>query len=164
MNMVEVVLKAARAFGVSLALVLIGAGAQAVLQIPEPGFRLVDGQSIVNAINEWNQQQATTALTALAGGGQTGSTQLNYGFNDVATVASSADSVQLPPCSIGAAVIVTNSGANPTTVYGKAGRTDTINTTAGATGVSQTNGAHSLYICGTPGATTGGWFSIRASS
>src|SRR5216684_4014735 len=103
--------------------------------------------TLAQAINQFNQQQSTSGLTAFAGGGQTGATPLGYGLNQVATVATTADSVQLPACAVGAVVYVTNDGANATTVFGQAGRTDTINGTAGATGVSQANGAHVLYIC-----------------
>ena len=123
--------------------------------------------TIAQAVNQWNQQQATVNLTARAGGGQTLATQLGYGLNQVATVASGADSVQLPACNIGAAVYVTNDGANATTVFGLLGRSDTLNGTAGATGVSQAAAAHTIYICAVPDATTavtGKWTSIRANS
>lgn len=152
--------------GASFALVVLGAvWAGALLSVPEPGVRMFDGSQVVTAVNQWNQQQTTVALTALAGGGQTGATQLNFGFNQVTVVATAADSVQLPPCVQGAAVYVTNDdGADAMTVYGKAGRTDTINGTAGATGVSQVAAAHALYFCVVPDAASGKWQTIRASS
>lgn len=155
--------------------ILINTGierARAVLPLPGVqgpflGDTVTNLYSVTNALVSMNQQTTTTALTALAGGGQTGATQLNPGLNQVATVASAADSLQLPPCTITSIVYVTNDGANSMTVFGKAGRTDTINGTAGATGVAQANGAHALYICAVPDATTattGKWTTIRASS
>lgn len=150
----------------ALMIVLAAVGmARAVLQVPEPGIRMFDGSQVVTAVNEHNQMQVKTAITALAGGGQTGATQLNYGLNQVTVVVTAADSVQLPACSIGAIVYVTNDDASDAmTVYGKAGRTDTINGTAGATGVSQAALAHALYICVAPGVSSGAWQTIRASS
>lgn len=131
---------------------------------PSMGDANVNPYTLGKAINEFNQQQTTATLTALAGGGQTSATQLQYGLNVVATVVTAADSVQLPPCNVGAVVYVNNASANATTVYGRQGRTDTINTTAGATGVSQAGAAHALYFCAAPGATSGAWTSIRAAS
>lgn len=158
-------ISAARAFGAACALTLLGTMAYAVLQVPEPGIRMFDGSFVVTAVNENNQQQVKTAVTALAGGGQTGATQLNYGLNQVTVVVTAADSVQLPACSVGAIVYVTNDdGADAMTVYGKAGRTDTINGTAGATGVSQVAGSHAFYVCVAPGQSSGAWQTIRASS
>lgn len=155
---------AARAFGLSLGLVLIGATAHALLQVPEPGIRMFDGSFVVTAVNEHNQMQVKTAITAFAGGGQASATQLNYGLNQVTVVVTAADSVQLPPCTIGAIVYVTNDDSTDAmTVYGKLGRTDTINGTAGATGVSQAAAAHALYVCVAPGAASGAWQTIRAS-
>lgn len=144
----------------------------AVLQLPDfngpfLGSQTTNIYTLAQAINQWNQQQTTSGLTALVGGGQTGATRLGYGLNQVATVASTADSVQLPPCNVGAAVYVTNDASNSTTVFGAQGRTDTINGTAGATGLAQAGAAHTLYLCAVPDATTaaaGKWTTIRANS
>jgi hypothetical protein len=131
---------------------------------PGLGDDNVNPYTLAQAINQFNQQQTSASLTALAGGGQTGATQLIPGLNVVGTVASAADSVQLPPCSVGAVVYVNNGGAQSTTVFGAVGRTDTINGTAGATGVAQAAAAHAVYFCAAPGATSGAWTSIRANS
>jgi len=137
----------------------------ATLTVPEPGIRMFDGSFVVTAVNEHNQMQVKTAITATAGDGQTNAAQLNYGLNQVTVVATAADSVKLPACVIGAIVYVTNDDSTDAmTVYGASGRTDTINGTAGATGVSQVAGAHALYICVAPGAASGAWQTIRASS
>jgi hypothetical protein len=93
-----------------------------------------------------------TGLVALAGGGQTGATALNKAINVVSTVATSADSCQLPPAYGGQVVYVTNAGANSMTVYGAEGRTDTINGTAGATGVALASTKNAVYF-----STTGVW-------
>src|SRR5262249_27103754 len=114
-----------------------------------------------------NQQNTTTGLTATAGGGQATAKLLAFGINQVATVASGSDSVQLPPCNVGSVVFVTNDGANSMTVFGFLGRSDTINGTAGSTGLAQAAAAHALYVCTVPDTTStaaGKWLTIRASS
>lgn len=87
------------------------------------------------------------SLTAKAGGGQTGATQLISGVNEVGTVATNGDSVQLPAAIAGTICFVGNSGAANMTVYGKSGRTDTIDGTAGATGVAQNSATDNIYFC-----------------
>src|SRR5271157_4331777 len=79
--------------------VLLGVPA-AVALIPLPdvqgpflGDQNANLYTVVNAISGWHQQRTTTGLTALAGGGQTGATQLNFGFNDVLTVVTGNDSL-----------------------------------------------------------------------
>lgn len=134
---------------------------------PWLGDQNVNLYTVAQAINQANQQQATTSITAHAGGGQSASVALGYGFNQVGTVASGSDSVQLPPCNVGAMVYVTNDGSNSMTVFGNSARSDTINGTAGSTGVAQANGAHAIYFCAVPDATTaaaGKWTTIRATS
>lgn len=156
---------------VAFAAVFSGPG-RAVLPLPAfngpyLGDQATNIYTLADAVNKLNQQQATTAVTAFVGGGQTGATALGYGLNQVATVASVADSVMLPPCNVGAVVYVTNDATNSTTVFGSRNRTDTINGTAGATGVAQAGAAHTLYICAVPDATTaatGKWTTIRANS
>ena len=70
---------------------------------------------------------AFDALTALAGGGQAGATQLRQGLNRITTVATSGDSCVLPSTvdSPGLEVIVINAGANPMAVFPSSG--DQIN-------------------------------------
>ena len=117
------------------------------VQGPSQGDNNVNPYTLAKAINENNQVQVTNQLTAEAGGTQALATQLSYGINEVATVAGAADGVQLPICVPGAVVYVSNAGAASMQVFGKNGRTDTINGTAGATGVAQANGITALYIC-----------------
>lgn len=93
------------------------------------------------------------ALTALAGGGRTGSPTLSAGFNEVTTVATAADSVQLPVALYGLEIFVHNGAAsNAMQVF--ANGSDTINGTAGATGVSQAAGKGAIYACYKDGAWT----------
>jgi hypothetical protein len=104
----------------------------------QPGFRMEDGDQL----NEWLGQpkiDSNPGLTALAGGGQAGATQLKLGSNELATVASAADSVQLPSADGNSVVVLRNNGANAAQVFGKSGFTDTIDGTAGATGISVSN-------------------------
>jgi hypothetical protein len=85
------------------------------------------------------------ALTALAGGGQTGAAQAIKGLNNVGTVATTADSVMLPQCEKGAEVILVNNGAQSMTVYTQETSGVNINATAGSTGVAQAAGKTATY-------------------
>ena len=87
-------------------------------------------------------------LTALAGGGKTGATQLGYGVNEIATVATGADSCLMPYAFPGALVFVRNDGANSTTIFGKG--SDTIDAVATGTGNAQAASKGKLYF-GTAG-------------
>jgi hypothetical protein len=80
----------------------------------------------------------TDNVTALAGGAQAGSPVMSSMFNRVSTVATAGDSVQLPPAASipGGCICVFNNTAKNLTVYGANGSTDTINSTAGSTGVT----------------------------
>jgi len=88
-----------------------------------------------------------TALTATASGNQTTALLLkdNTAYHEVTTVATSADSVRLPPALPGQLHFVKNSGANAMQVFGSG--TDTIDSVATATGISQIAGEGSLYVC-----------------
>jgi len=121
-----------------------------------PGVRMGDIRAVQDAAAAMLSKDCAYDLTALAGGGQEGATQLINGLNHVGTVASSADSVQLPAAGAGAVVMVANDGDNSMTVYGKEGRSDTINGTAGATGVAQANAKFAVYFCPKDGA----WFRV----
>ena len=109
----------------------------------ESGKRLADDDAL-NGILATPQWQTTTGIVALAGGGRPGAPVLNLGSNEVVTVASGADSVVLPSAVPGSVVFVTNAGASSLQVF--ANGSDTINGTAGATGVAQGNGLSALYI------------------
>src|SRR5260370_235555 len=89
-------------------------------------------------------------LVAHAGGGQANALQLTALVSRVGTVATSGDSVKLPPSAPGVICVVNNHGANPMQVYGQG--TDTIDDVATATGVSQMQGSVVIYTCYTAGA------------
>lgn len=90
-------------------------------------------------------------LAARAGGGQALATQLNYGLNRLATVATLNDSAQLPNAVSGSEVVVVNDGAAAAKIYAKNGSSDTIDGVSGATGVTLTNAKRTLFKCLTDG-------------
>lgn len=90
------------------------------------------------------------SVTAHAAGGQANATQLLGEVCRVSTVATAADSVQLPGALPGLTVIVINDATNPMQVFGNG--TDTIDGIATATGVSQMGQSVVLYICVVAGA------------
>jgi hypothetical protein len=91
-------------------------------------------------------------LTAHAGGGQTNGLQLTAQNNRITTVATSGDSVVLPPSAPGMEIFVINHGANPLQIYGLG--SDTINDVASGTGVSMMQNSLVLFIC----VTKGSWY------
>lgn len=99
-------------------------------------------------------------IVAHAGGGQTNAQQLYGEVNRIITVATTGDSVMLPPAVVnqgvtnqaGLTLLVINHGANPMQVYGSG--TDTINDVAAATGVSQMQGSMTFFTC----TSTGKWY------
>lgn len=93
----------------------------------------------------FSKQSVSDSLTAHAGGGQTNALPLTSGINRVATVATAGDSVALPPSYVGAELVVINAGANAMQVFGNG--TETINSVATATGVSQGAGRIVVYYC-----------------
>lgn len=102
-----------------------------------------------------------TGVAALAGGGQTGATLLTGAINSVDTVATAADSVALPPPSYpGQTIIVINTTANSTQVFGSG--TDTISGAATGTGVAQAGGKTAIYVAKTVG-TAAAWFRVLSA-
>jgi hypothetical protein len=85
------------------------------------------------------------ALTAHAGGTQAAALQLAATINNVTTVASAGDSVKLPASAGGLAITIMNNGASSMQVFGAG--TDTIDSVATATGVSQGIGVITTYYC-----------------
>lgn len=124
-----------------------------------PGPRLIDGQDLLEQANMlWG---VTTGITALAGGGQAGATQLQVGLNRVDTATNTGDdSVMLPPAIVGARVVVYNNTAYAIQVFGQPANAggglvagDTIaahnsNTQqATGTGVSHPSAIEGTYDC-----------------
>jgi len=123
----------------------------------QSGFRLIDGNSLNTALAS-PQWQTKSGIVALAGGALSAATPvLVLGSNEVVTVASGADSVVLPKAVAGNVVFVTNAGASSMQVFGNG--SDTINGTAGATGVAQANGLSALYVA----SDNGQWYRILSA-
>lgn len=90
---------------------------------------------------------AQYGMVAAAGGGWTNATQIRARSVEVATVATGADSVKLPPAIAGTVVHLANAGASSMQVFGYANG-DTINgTDAYVTGVAQANAKYATYFC-----------------
>lgn len=103
------------------------------------------------------RKSVNTGLTAKAGGGKAGATPLGYGINRVAIAASAADSVLLPPATIGAeCILIQDAAANAVQVFG--GGTDTIDAVATGTGVACTAQRRVTFYCYAPGL----WVSAQA--
>jgi hypothetical protein len=99
-----------------------------------------DKTSLINGSMASDTQ---VALTALAGGGQTGATQLNPGFNNVTVVATAGDSVLLPANVLGNTVTVTNASTNSLNVFPATG--DTINALSANADLAVAAGATTVF-------------------
>ena len=104
-------------------------------------------------------------IVAFAGGGQTSATLLVDGCNEINTVATTADSVKLPPAVGGTVVYLVNKGANSCQVFGSG--IDTINEVATGTGVALAASAKGVYFCtrsaNAAAATAGEWYLILSA-
>lgn len=124
---------------------------------PDSGFRLGDIRSLWDAIANNNGISRAYGIAA-AGTTQATATQLTAVGNQIDTVTASSG-VNLPDTRGARSTpfnycLVINNGASTLTVYAAQGKTDTINGTAGATGVSVPVGVAALFQCVKPGA----WF------
>jgi hypothetical protein len=98
-------------------------------------------------------------ITATAGGTQAAAFPLTAAFNRIAVCATAADSVGLPRATGGQEITLVNSGAAATQVFAAPGSTDTINGTAGATGISLAAAGKAQFVSPGPGL----WFSILSA-
>lgn len=116
----------------------------------QPGQRLADDDNL-NTFLATPQWQTNYGITALAGGALSSSTPvLVLGSNVVTTVVTAGDSVVLPSAVAGSIVYMLNAdSADAVKVYGNG--SDTINGTAGATGVSYAAAKRVLFIAVTDG-------------
>lgn len=98
---------------------------------------------------------AQNALTALVGGAQ-GGTALKLGLNRVTTVASAADSVQLPAAVAGCpeVVVINAAAANATAVFPQTG--EVINALSANASISLVANKTIIFFC----ALTGTWNSV----
>jgi hypothetical protein len=94
-------------------------------------------------------RSAVDGLTALAGGAQAG-TPLQYAINRFTTVASAADSCQLPPATVGREVIVINAAAaNALAVFPQTG--EVINALAANAAFSLAANKVATFFCAVAG-------------
>lgn len=112
------------------------------------GSGLIGGDTFENLVIE----RFADNIVAFAGGGQASATPMIAQTNRIITVATSGDSVKLPPSASGLEVTVINHGANPVQIFGNG--TDTINDQAAATGVLLPANAVDIFVC----ATRGSWY------
>jgi hypothetical protein len=96
------------------------------------------------------------SLTAHAGGGQALATPLATAVNLIAVCATAGDSVALPPAMGGQTMWLSNGGAAAAQVFGAPTTADTINGTAGSTGISLGAGKSTVLMSPIQGA----WFSV----
>lgn len=90
------------------------------------------------------------ALTALAGGGQPGATQLTAGMNRVTVCATAGDSVALPAATAGVSVSVVNVGAANMAIF-PLGASDVIQGIATATAMTLAFGSSIQFRCAVAG-------------
>lgn len=124
------------------------------------GPHLVTGSGLNSAIG--NQlQNYNDAITAFAGGGQASAVQLGSGLSKITVVASANDSVKLPPSKPGATCQIQNTTGNACQVFSNSVSSlpssvlDTINGTAGATGISIAANRTAILSCTAYGAWSG---------
>lgn len=135
-----------------------------------PGSRLIDGTDLNNLVSSINglfggtSQQSGVArvstqagITAHAGGGRASAVPLTAAISEISVVATIADSVVLPVALAGAQMTVLNEGAAAAQVF--ANGTDTINGTAGATGISLAAAAKAIFVC----YQTGKWIELLSA-
>lgn len=114
----------------------------------QAGFRLFRGQDL-NALLANPVLSTQNAATAHAGGTRAAAFAISATLTNFTVVATAADSAVLPKALPGMVFYVTNNGAAAMTLY--ANGTDTINGTAGATGVSIVPGVFATLICSAAG-------------
>lgn len=90
-------------------------------------------------------------LTALAGGGRSGATQLPNDVAILSVVASAGDSAVLPQATTNVTVRVIHLGAQPASIYGYASPAGSTDQIAGAASFSQPAGTIIDYFCSTTG-------------
>lgn len=106
----------------------------------QPGPRLIDGSDLNRALAQPDYSVETGIVAT--GANAAGAFQLRAAVSVLATVAA-ATGVKLLNLPIGSSQIVFNDGANPVTVYDANG--NTIDGTAGATGVALANAKRCQY-------------------
>lgn len=122
------------------------------------GNTLIAGTATVSGAATLSSTLAVTGVTTLtgllktsvetsissAGTTRTDATPLTKQTNNLTTVGS-GEGVILPASAAGQNIIINNAGANAVKVYGAG--SDTIDGTAGSTGVTLTNGNRAIFMC-----------------
>lgn len=118
----------------------------AALQIPSKGLRLTDWYALATAHNGMNSYSTQTVVAV--GTTQATAVQTTSPLVFINTSLASTG-IALPQCSTnsGSIVHVTNASGQTITVYGKSGTSDTINATAGSTGVTMATNTAKLFVC-----------------
>jgi hypothetical protein len=100
-----------------------------------------------------------SGLVAHVGGGKANATVITnkQELIQIATVATTADSLLLPPAIPGHLLGISNEGANAAQIFGQG--TDTINLVATATGVSHPASTSAMYFC----AVRGNWVRVLSA-
>lgn len=124
------------------------------LPLPDPGLRLDDAYSLVQAISQNNQLGVGPGRTA-AGTNQATALIISQSHPIwTATTVASGTGIQLPMSVPGKVQFIANGGANTLQVYTNVNETAAspkINATAGATGVSLATGKNALFFCDVSG-------------
>lgn len=127
---------------------------------PQPfsitGYATRDGNALNNQLG-YPTTSSENSIIATGSGTQTSSYRITAHISRVTSVVTGADGITLPSALPGKSYVVINSGGNSMTVFGNG--TDTINGTAGATGVAQSNTTIKIYFCPIMGA----WFSFSSA-
>lgn len=134
--------------------------------IPANGFGAVDG-TWLNGLAGGQNELFQNGITAHAGGTQAACLVLTPGSQlyEVDTVANSGDSICLPFAVGGMDIQISNSGAQPMSVYGQSANNpltsaaDTINGTAGSSAYSVTNATNVQCFV----AKNGAWKCVKGS-
>lgn len=91
-------------------------------------------------------QSTQNAITAFAGGGQTGGVLLTNAFSRVTTVGTAADSVKLPGAKAGMKMVVVNAAAaNSMNVFPSSG--DAINAAAADAAFAMAANKSAYFVC-----------------
>ena len=110
---------------------------------PDSGERLIAGEA-VSALLGFKGLDYYGSLVAASGLTRAVATQLGTGLNEVITAAVASASVLLPVAAAGNVAVVANAGSNLIRVF--ATGSDTVNGTAGSTGVAQASAANTIYF------------------
>ena len=126
---------------------------------PWLGDWLVNLFTVSKAHSNMTTYNSQGPITANPGGGQANATPITSPLCVVGTVATTGDSVSLPPSNQGGQVIIlTNATTTTMQVFAAPGTSDTINVQAGSTGVTQAQRT-ALYMSPSPGA----WYRILSN-